>query len=294
MVSAETGASQRHPCALVDLGIVPYRAAWALQRRLVEARQADVIPDVLLLLEHPHTFTIGRRGNENEVLTPPERLAALGATVVEVDRGGQATYHGPGQLVGYPILDLRRRDRDVHRYLRGLEQALIDALRESGIPARRAAGKTGVWVGDRKIASIGVRFSRWITSHGFALNVTTDLSYFSHIVPCGLPAVTMTSVAQESSILQESSVSQESSVAHQSSVAPQSSVAQESSLVNDSAAAPEPAPAHSASATDMDDLKARVACHLARIFSLRYAAALPPALDAIVSEAHEARAEAPP
>ena len=127
----------------------------------------------------------------------------LGATVVEVDRGGLATYHGPGQLVGYPILDLRPSDRDVHRYLRGLEQALINTLQECAIPAQRIEKKTGVWVGDRKIVSIGVRFSRWISSHGFALNVTTDLSYFSHIVPCGMPTVTMTSVAQESSVAQE-------------------------------------------------------------------------------------------
>ena len=118
------------------------------------------------------------------MLATPEHLRKLGATVVEVDRGGLATYHGPGQLVGYPILDLRPRDRDVHRYLRGLEQALIDTLQECPIPAQRIEKKTGVWVGDRKIASIGVRFSRWISSHGFALNVTTDLSYFSHIVPC--------------------------------------------------------------------------------------------------------------
>ena len=128
------------------------------------------------------------------MLATPEHLRKLGATVVEVDRGGLATYHGPGQLVGYPILDLRPRDRDVHRYLRDLEQALIDTLQECAIPAQRIEKKTGVWVGDRKIASIGVRFSRWISSHGFALNATTDLSYFSHIVPCGMPTVTMTSV----------------------------------------------------------------------------------------------------
>ena len=191
------------PCALVDLGTVPYQTAWALQRRLVEARHEGVISDVVLLLEHPHTYTIGRRGDENEVLASPEHLASLGATVIEVDRGGLATYHGPGQLVGYPILDLRPRDRDARRYLRDLEAALINALRETGIPAQRVPQKTGVWIADRKIASIGVRFSRWISSHGFALNVTTDLSYFSHIVPCGMPAVTMTSVARETSLAQE-------------------------------------------------------------------------------------------
>ena len=198
-MSRPIGALQRQPCALIDLGMVPYRAAWELQRRLAAARQTDAIPDVVLLLEHPHTYTIGRRGDDREVLATPEHLRRLGATVVEVDRGGLATYHGPGQLVGYPILDLRPRDRDVHRYLRGLEQALIDTLQECPIPAQRIEKKTGVWVGDRKIASIGVRFSRWISSHGFALNVTNDLSYFSHIVPCGMPTVTMTSVSQETS-----------------------------------------------------------------------------------------------
>ena len=225
---------QQHPCALVDLGMAPYRDAWELQRRLVEARQADAIPDVVLLLEHPHTYTLGRRGDESEVLASPEHLLKLGATVVEVDRGGLATYHGPGQLVGYPILDLRPRGREVHSYLRNLEQALINTLRECGIPAQRVAQKTGVWVDDRKIASIGVRFSRWISSHGFALNVTTDLSYFSHIVPCGMPAVTMTSVARESSVGREMSA-----------------------VVENGAA-------------DMAVLRARVAHHLAEVFALRY------------------------
>ncbi len=194
---------QQHSCALVCLGLVPYRAAWELQRRLAQARHAGDIPDVVLLLEHPHTFTIGRRGGAGEVLASPAHLESLGADVIEVDRGGLATYHGPGQLVGYPILDLRQPGREVRRYLRDLEQALIAALREIGLPAGRVEQKTGVWVADRKIASIGVRFSRWISSHGFALNVTTDLSYFNHIVPCGMPTVQMTSVAQESSAARE-------------------------------------------------------------------------------------------
>lgn len=234
--------------------MAPYRDAWELQRRLVEARQADAIPDVVLLLEHPHTYTLGRRGDESEVLASPEHLLKLGATVVEVDRGGLATYHGPGQLVGYPILDLRPRGREVHSYLRNLEEALINTLRECGIPAQRVAQKTGVWVDDRKIASIGVRFSRWISSHGFALNVTTDLSYFSHIVPCGMPAVTMTSVARESSVARGSSVSQEPSVAR------------EISAVEENGAA------------DMAVLRARVAHHLAEVFALRYVDEPPAAL----------------
>ena len=231
-----------HSCALVDLGIVPYHTAWELQRRLAAARHADAIPDVVLLLEHPHTYTIGRRGDDSEVLATPEHLHTLGATVVEVDRGGLATYHGPGQLVGYPILDLRPRDRDVHRYLRDLEQLLINTLQECDVPAQRVAQKTGVWVNDRKIASIGVRFSRWISSHGFALNVTTDLSYFSHIVPCGMPTVTMTSVAQESSVSQESSIAQETGKA------------------------------------DMALIRERIAHHLAQVFDLQYVEEFSPAL----------------
>lgn len=243
---------QHHSCALVDLGTVPYREAWDLQRRLVAARHAGAIPDVLLLLEHPHTFTIGRRGDDSEVLASPAHLEMLGATVIEVDRGGLATYHGPGQLVGYPILDLRLRGREVHSYLRNLEEALINALRETGIPAQRVPQKTGVWVADRKIASIGVRFSRWISSHGFALNVTTDLSYFSHIVPCGMPAVTMTSVAQEFSALRE----------------------MRSELDETSATA--------IGIPDMALLRSRVAHHLAQVFALRYLDDYPPALDDIL------------
>ena len=252
-MSANCITPQQHVCGLVELGSVPYRAAWALQRRLVEARHQDVIPDVVLLLEHPHTFTIGRRGSENEVLAPPERLAALGATVVEVDRGGLATYHGPGQLVGYPILDLRPRDRDVRSYLRDLEQALIATLQETGIPAQRVAQKTGVWVADRKIASIGVRFSRWISSHGFALNVTTDLSYFSHIVPCGMPAVTMTSVARELSAAEDESG------------------------------------ANALGAADTALLRARVAHHLAHVFNLSYSDRLPPSVAEILTSVREDR-----
>ena len=252
--------------------MAPYRDAWDLQRRLVEARQADAIPDVVLLLEHPHTYTLGRRGDESEVLASPEHLRMLGATVEEVDRGGLATYHGPGQLVGYPILDLRPRGREVHSYLRNLEQALISTLRECGIPAQRVAQKTGVWVDDRKIASIGVRFSRWISSHGFALNVTTDLSYFSHIVPCGMPAVTMTSVSRESSVARGSSVARESSVSQELSVARGSSAAQESSVARETSAVEENG------AADMAMLRARVAHHLAEVFALRYVDEPPAAL----------------
>ena len=142
----EDSLSQRYPCALIDLGTVPYRAAWELQRRLAAARQANAIPDVVLLLEHPHTYTIGRRGDDSEVLASPEHLRRLGATVVEVDRGGLATYHGPGQLVGYPILDLRPRNRDVHRYLRGPRTGPyrhVTGVRHTGAAHREEDGRMG-------------------------------------------------------------------------------------------------------------------------------------------------------
>lgn len=259
---------QDHSCALVDLGTVPYREAWDLQRRLVAARHAGAIPDVLLLLEHPHTYTIGRRGDENEVLASPEHLASLGAAVIEVDRGGLATYHGPGQLVGYPILDLRPRGREVHSYLRNLEEALINALREVGIPAQRVPQKTGVWVDDRKIASIGVRFSRWISSHGFALNVTTDLSYFNHIVPCGMPAVMMTSVSRELSVAQGVSIARERPDLQETSSAQEATTA------------------------DMTLLRSRVAHHLAQVFALQYLDDYLPALGDILGVERKAAAEA--
>ena len=259
---------QHHSCALVDLGTVPYREAWDLQRRLVEARHAGEIPDVVLLLEHPHTYTIGRRGDEQEVLATPEHLRSLGANVIEVDRGGLATYHGPGQLVGYPILDLRPRGREVHSYLRNLEEALINTLLELGIPAGRLDQKTGVWVADRKIASIGVRFSRWISSHGFALNLTSDLSYFNHIVPCGMPAVTMTSVSRESS------------------------VAQEFSALREMHSKPDESAATVIGIPDMTMLRSRVAHHLAQVFALDYVDECPPALDEILGAGHAQTVEA--
>lgn len=178
------------------LGTVEYQAAWDLQRRLVEDRAAGRIPDQLLLLEHPHTFTIGRSGTRDHLLVSPEQLVTLRATVLDVDRGGDITYHGPGQLVGYPILDLTARGRDVHAYVRGLEEALIRLLARFGIAAGRSPGLTGVWVGDEKIAAIGVRITRWITLHGFALNVNPELAYFEAIVPCGIRDRGVTSLAK--------------------------------------------------------------------------------------------------
>ncbi|MEX1254110.1 MAG: lipoyl(octanoyl) transferase LipB [Dehalococcoidia bacterium] len=182
-------------CAVERLGLVEYGEAWALQRRLVEACREDGRAR-LLLLEHPHTYTLGPRGKSEHLLLSEDALTSLGAAVHRVDRGGDVTYHGPGQLVGYPILDLRRWHQGPTWYVRSLETTLIDALATFDIEARREPGCPGVWAGDAKIASIGVRVSRGITSHGFALNVDPDLDYFSHIVPCGLPDVRVTSMAE--------------------------------------------------------------------------------------------------
>ena len=176
------------------LGLVPYADAWAMQQRLAEARRAGVIRDTLLLLEHPHTYTIGRSGTRDHVYLSEVELAARGITCLEVDRGGDVTYHGPGQLVGYPILDLGNAP-DVGRYVRGLEGCLIEALADFGIEAVRLSGFTGVWIADEKIAAIGVKISRGVTTHGFALNVSTDLSLFGHILPCGIPDKGVTSMA---------------------------------------------------------------------------------------------------
>jgi len=170
------------------LGVVPYADALALQRSLVEDRRAGRVGDLLLLVEHPHVLTLGVRGDGGRahVLASPDALAARGIEIHETGRGGDITYHGPGQIVGYPILDLRPDRQDVHRYVRDLEEVLIRAASDFGISAGRVEGLTGVWVGREKLAAIGVRISRWITSHGFALNVATDLEYFRLIVPCGI------------------------------------------------------------------------------------------------------------
>jgi lipoyl(octanoyl) transferase len=172
-----------------------YAEAFCLQRELVESRQRGVIPDQLVILEHPHTITLGRNGKREHLLATEEVLRRAGISFQDTDRGGDITYHGPGQIVGYPIVDLREWKRDVGAYVRAIEQVLIDTLADFGISAGRVAGLTGVWTGGCKIAAIGVHISRWVTSHGFALNVTTDLSYFQYIVPCGL-TLPVTSMAE--------------------------------------------------------------------------------------------------
>jgi lipoyl(octanoyl) transferase len=170
------------------LGIVPYAEALALQRALVEERRANRVPDLLILLQHPPVITVGVRGDggRSHIVADTDRLAALGVAVSETGRGGDVTYHGPGQIVGYPILDLRPDRCDVHRYVRDVEEVMIRTCVDYGVPAGRIAGLTGAWVGPDKIGAIGVRISRWITSHGFAFNVSTDLAYFDLIVPCGI------------------------------------------------------------------------------------------------------------
>jgi len=183
-------------CELRDLGRLEYGQAFALQRDLVGERQRGEIPDQLLLVEHPHVITLGRNGKMHNLLAGEDALRRAGVAFCETDRGGDITYHGPGQIVGYPVFDLREWKRDVVAYVRAIEQALIEALAGFGIAAGREDGATGAWVAGRKIAAIGVHISRWVTSHGFALNVTTDLSYFQYIVPCGL-AKPVTSMAAE-------------------------------------------------------------------------------------------------
>ena len=185
------------------LGLVPFADGLELQRRLVEERKAGLIPDTLLLLQHPHVLTVGvKKDGRSHILALPERLTSLGVEVFESARGGDVTYHGPGQLVGYPIIDLNPDRRDVHQYVRDLEEVMIRVCAGYGLTAERVKGFSGAWIPStssgqaaEKIGAIGVRISRWITSHGFAFNVTTDLDFFSLIVPCGIADRGVTSLA---------------------------------------------------------------------------------------------------
>jgi lipoyl(octanoyl) transferase len=181
----------------MNLGLVPYREAWELQRALAAAISQGAMPETVILLEHPPVVTLGRRTTDEELHIPE----AAAVEIVETDRGGKSTYHAPGQLVAYPILDLKRHGKDVKRYVRDLEQALVDTLAAFAIDGARIEGLTGVWLSSppRKIASIGVHISRGVSAHGFAVNVTNDLAPFTWVVACGLPSVSMTSLAQEGS-----------------------------------------------------------------------------------------------
>lgn len=183
-------------CTVRRLGRIEFREAWRRQREWVEAVKRGEAGDQLLFVEHPATITLGRNADGSNILASPELLAKRGVAIEETDRGGDATFHGPGQVVGYPILDLKFWKRDVGAYLRQLEEALIGALGEFDIAAGRRGGCTGVWIGGAKIAAIGVHLSRWVTSHGFALNVSTNLDDFGLIVPCGI-AKPVTSMERE-------------------------------------------------------------------------------------------------
>jgi lipoyl(octanoyl) transferase len=183
-------------CHIEQFELVDYAAGLRIQKQKVAQRKAGAIPDTLLLLEHPHVYTLGRNAGPENLLMSVEWLASRGAEVFETDRGGDVTYHGPGQLVGYPILDLTQHQRDISWYMRSLEEVFIRTARDFGIEALRCEGAPGVWVGTDKLTAMGVHLSRWVTSHGFALNVNTDLRYFEWIVPCGIRDKGVTSLAK--------------------------------------------------------------------------------------------------
>ena len=179
-------SSADHTVSVFDMGRTRYADAWEIQQNLWDLRHRGLTGDVLLFTEHEHVYTIGKGGDENHVLANDDELIRTGAEMFRIDRGGDVTYHGPGQIVGYPIIDLSQMIPDIHRYLRDLEEVIILTLRDFGIEAGREEGMTGVWVGGEKVAALGVKVSRWITMHGFALNVNTDLSRFDRIIPCGI------------------------------------------------------------------------------------------------------------
>ncbi|UCH84097.1 MAG: lipoyl(octanoyl) transferase LipB [Candidatus Latescibacterota bacterium] len=185
------------PLITKDLGLIPFRDAYRHQRRAVDMRQNDAGKDTLYLLEHHHVVTKGRNATESALISGPDLLTAKGVDLIETDRGGDVTYHGPGQLVGYPIIRLEAARRDIRRYVHDVEEVLLRTLDEFSIAARRDSAHRGVWVNERKIASVGIRISKWVTSHGFALNVDTDLSYFTLIVPCGIDNCKMTTMSKE-------------------------------------------------------------------------------------------------
>ena len=181
---------------VANLGRTRYGETWDLQHKLFELRRDDQIDDMLLFTEHEHVYTIGKGGDDNHLLASDGELSASGAEVFHIDRGGDITYHGPGQVVGYPIIDLHHHSPDIHKYLRQLEEVIIGALSTYGIEGTREEGLTGVWIHGEKVAALGVRVSRWVTMHGFALNVNTDLARFGRIIPCGIFHKGVTSMKQ--------------------------------------------------------------------------------------------------
>lgn len=183
-------------CQVINPGLLAYKDAYQLQKRLLEARAKDLINDTLLLLEHPPVFTIGKNSRANNILVSEKVLKDKAIPIYHVDRGGDITYHGPGQLVGYPILNLGNYGRDVHRYLRNLEEVLVKLLLQYGLPASSRAGYTGVWVADYKVASIGIGIKHWVTFHGFALNVNLDPTPFSMIQACGISGLKVATLTQ--------------------------------------------------------------------------------------------------
>ncbi|MFH1003003.1 MAG: lipoyl(octanoyl) transferase LipB [Chloroflexota bacterium] len=187
-------AARPTTCRVYDLGRAGYRQTWQLQQRLAVARIEGKVADLLLLVEHPPVFTVGKAGAGQNIMVPPQRLSGEGIPLYYVDRGGDVTYHGPGQVVGYPILHLRERGLDLHRYVWCLEEVIIRTLAGLSIGAGRRAGHPGVWLGEQKVAAIGVRVSHWVASHGFALNVNIDLTPFNYIRPCGLEPGAVTSL----------------------------------------------------------------------------------------------------
>ena len=180
-----------------DLGLVSYQEAWDLQKKYFELRTIDKIDDILFICEHPHTYTLGKVADKENLLLNEAELSEKGIEIFEIDRGGDITYHGPGQIVGYAIIDLKNWKKDTHLYLRALEQVLIDTCGHYGLNSGRKEAYTGVWIDNRKICAIGVKISRWITMHGFAFNVNTDLSLFDGIIPCGITDKEVTSLSKE-------------------------------------------------------------------------------------------------
>lgn len=180
-----------------DLGKIDYKSAWDLQKEIFDLRLHNKIEDILFLLEHPHTYTLGKVAEKENLISTNEQLQELGISVYEIDRGGDITYHGPGQIVGYPIIKLSDWKEDTHEYLRALEEVIIQTCAEYGLSTNRNPKYTGVWLGERKIAAIGIKVSRWITMHGFAFNVNTDLTYFGGIIPCGIRDKDVTSLQRE-------------------------------------------------------------------------------------------------